>query len=212
MELYDSVKHFFRFPLSHHHKTKRRFGTISWKTYYNTLVKRKGKLFGEIPEEPTAVLTQRSATTTTTITTTTTTTKAKTRRTTTRRMIETAPAGAGTGMKRPPQTTQAAQTGVTQRTRKRKRRRQQQGSQQQQPATPFLQAFSSLTPAAPDATTITTPPTECSLGDQCSHTYLPGYQKCKSCGGKIHHLCAIDKGWLDPNNELSVYCSLVCLP
>ena len=46
--LYDAVKHFFRFPLPK--QKTRRFETLLWKTYYNALVKRKGRLVGEIED------------------------------------------------------------------------------------------------------------------------------------------------------------------
>ena len=45
--LYHAVlKHMFKFDCLRVGK-KRRYETISWKTYYNILVKRKGKLMGE---------------------------------------------------------------------------------------------------------------------------------------------------------------------
>ena len=43
LDLYDAVHHLFKFPSL----KKRRYDTITWKTYYNLLMKRKGKLFGE---------------------------------------------------------------------------------------------------------------------------------------------------------------------
>ena len=46
MDLYLGVRHFFDFPCLSSDK-KRRYETISWKTYYNALSKRKGKLFWE---------------------------------------------------------------------------------------------------------------------------------------------------------------------
>ena len=44
--LYHAIKHMFKFDCLRVGK-KRRYETISWKTYYNILVKRKGKLMGE---------------------------------------------------------------------------------------------------------------------------------------------------------------------
>lgn len=44
--LYNSVSHFFKFDSLRTGK-RRRYETISWKTYYNILSKRKGKLYGE---------------------------------------------------------------------------------------------------------------------------------------------------------------------
>ena len=44
--LYNGVSHFFKFDSLRTGK-RRRFETISWKTYYNILSKRKGKLHGE---------------------------------------------------------------------------------------------------------------------------------------------------------------------
>jgi hypothetical protein len=46
LALYRGVKHFFAFPTLLQGKA-RRYETISWKTYFNMLMKRKGKLFGE---------------------------------------------------------------------------------------------------------------------------------------------------------------------
>ena len=46
LALYRGVKHFFAFPTLLNGKA-RRYDTISWKTYFNTLTKRRGKLFGE---------------------------------------------------------------------------------------------------------------------------------------------------------------------
>ena len=45
-DLYMGVKHFFAFP-SNKGAGSRRFETLSWKTYYTLLSKRKGKLLGE---------------------------------------------------------------------------------------------------------------------------------------------------------------------
>ena len=45
--LYHAIKHLFQFDCMTLGK-KRRYETISWKTYYNILMKRKGKLVGEI--------------------------------------------------------------------------------------------------------------------------------------------------------------------
>ena len=46
--LYHAVKPYFRFEVIIGAKRKRRFETISWKTYYNVLCKRKGLLVGEV--------------------------------------------------------------------------------------------------------------------------------------------------------------------
>ena len=46
MDLYLGVRNFFAFPCLSSDK-RRRYETISWKTYFNALSKRKGKLFGE---------------------------------------------------------------------------------------------------------------------------------------------------------------------
>ena len=46
LDLYRGVKHFFAFPTLLNGKG-RRYDTISWKTYFNALMKRKGKLYGE---------------------------------------------------------------------------------------------------------------------------------------------------------------------
>ena len=46
LALYRGVKHSFAFPTLLQGKA-RRYETISWKTYFNMLMKRKGKLFGE---------------------------------------------------------------------------------------------------------------------------------------------------------------------
>ena len=46
MDLYLDVRRFFDFPCLSSDK-KRRYETISWKTYYKALSKRKGKPFGE---------------------------------------------------------------------------------------------------------------------------------------------------------------------
>mmetsp|Transcript_36019 Transcript_36019/g.87029 ORF Transcript_36019/g.87029 Transcript_36019/m.87029 type:complete len:265 (-) Transcript_36019:96-890(-) len=45
-KLYRAVKHFFQFP-DEKGKRKRRYETISWKTYYNLCMKRKWRLYGE---------------------------------------------------------------------------------------------------------------------------------------------------------------------
>ena len=45
INLYNSVKHLFHFPTRE--KTMRRYATISWKSYYNLLAKRKFRLYGE---------------------------------------------------------------------------------------------------------------------------------------------------------------------
>ena len=45
-DLYLGVRHFFAFPCLSSDK-RRRYETISRKTYFNALLKRKGKLFGE---------------------------------------------------------------------------------------------------------------------------------------------------------------------
>jgi len=51
LDLFEGVKHLFLFPIlttSRKNKSRcRRFETISWKTYYNILVKRKWRLLGE---------------------------------------------------------------------------------------------------------------------------------------------------------------------
>ena len=46
MDLYLGVRHFFAFTFLSSDKM-RRYEKISWKTYFNALKKRKGKLFGE---------------------------------------------------------------------------------------------------------------------------------------------------------------------
>ena len=46
MYLYMGVRHFFDFPCMSSDK-RIRYETISWKTYFNALSKRKGKIFGE---------------------------------------------------------------------------------------------------------------------------------------------------------------------
>ena len=46
MDLYGGVRHFFDFPCLAYYK-RRHYDTMSWKTYFNVLLKRKGKLFGE---------------------------------------------------------------------------------------------------------------------------------------------------------------------
>ena len=46
LDLHTAIKHMFEFP-NIGSRTKRRHGTINWKTYYNLIVKRKGKLYGE---------------------------------------------------------------------------------------------------------------------------------------------------------------------
>ena len=140
MTLYNSVKHFFRFPLSSYQK-RQRFESLSWKTYYNTLAKRKGKLLGEIPVENAA-----PRTTTQTMRTMTTTPM--------------------TARKR------ATRGGVPAVQPSRPRKRWQQ--QQQEEQSDFVQTFASLKPAAPDATSIIPPPTECSLGDQCTNQHITG--------------------------------------
>ena len=43
--LYNSVNHLFKFPAGE--TKKRRYETLSWKSYYNLLVKRKWRLYGE---------------------------------------------------------------------------------------------------------------------------------------------------------------------
>ena len=45
LDLYNAVKHMFQFPLLEKHD--RRWDTISWKSYYNQLCKRKYVLYGE---------------------------------------------------------------------------------------------------------------------------------------------------------------------
>ena len=47
LDLHMAIKHMFEFPNMGRSRTKRRHGTINWKTYYNLIVKRKGKLYGE---------------------------------------------------------------------------------------------------------------------------------------------------------------------
>ena len=46
MELYVGVRHFFAFPCLTYEK-RRCYETMSWKTYFNVLMKRKGKQSGE---------------------------------------------------------------------------------------------------------------------------------------------------------------------
>ena len=46
MDLYGGVRHFFAFPCLSYYK-RIRYDTTSWKKYFNVLLKRKGKLFGE---------------------------------------------------------------------------------------------------------------------------------------------------------------------
>ena len=46
MYLYLVVSNFFAFPYLSSDK-RRRYETISWKTYFNVLSKQKGELFGE---------------------------------------------------------------------------------------------------------------------------------------------------------------------
>ena len=46
MDLYMGIRNFFTFPCLSSDK-RRRYETISRKTYFNALSKRKGKLFGE---------------------------------------------------------------------------------------------------------------------------------------------------------------------
>ncbi|MEM7283659.1 MAG: hypothetical protein AAF438_18745, partial [Pseudomonadota bacterium] len=164
MTLYNATKHFFRFPLAS--RMQRRYDLLSWKTFYNMLVKQKGRLLGEISEE--------MVTTTLTVTATVTaTTRGKRRR-------------RGTAVSR-----QA----------KRPRRDQERDEVDEA----FAAAFADVTPAETEATS-----GGCSLGDECKHKAIEGYQRCKRCGAKIHHLCAIDKNWLDPDNELNVFCSAIC--
>ena len=74
----------------------------------------------------------------------------------------------------------------------------------------FAAAFAGVVPAGREARSVVPPPPGCSLGDECKHKEIQGYQRCKNCGNNIHHLCAIDKNWLDPHNEFNVFCSLIC--
>ena len=46
MDLYGWVRNFFAFPCLAYDK-RRRYDTMSWKKYFNVLMKRKVKLFGE---------------------------------------------------------------------------------------------------------------------------------------------------------------------
>ena len=46
MDLYWGVRHFFYFPCLTYDK-RRRYDTMSWKAYFNVLMKRNGKLFGD---------------------------------------------------------------------------------------------------------------------------------------------------------------------
>ena len=46
MDLYVGVRHFFAFPCLVYYK-RRRHDTMSWNTYFNVLLKRKVKVFGE---------------------------------------------------------------------------------------------------------------------------------------------------------------------
>ena len=46
MDLNGGVRHFFAFPCLTYYK-RRCYDTMSWKTYFNVLLKGKGKLFGE---------------------------------------------------------------------------------------------------------------------------------------------------------------------
>ena len=46
LDLYDAVKHLFAFYTLMHRK-KRRFEQLNWKTFFNILSKRKGRLLGE---------------------------------------------------------------------------------------------------------------------------------------------------------------------
>ena len=46
MDLYGTVRHFFDFPCLAYYKRKR-YDTMSWTTYFNVFLKRKGEMFGE---------------------------------------------------------------------------------------------------------------------------------------------------------------------
>ena len=52
LDLYHAVKHLFEFPSLVNGK-QRRFEQLGWKTFYNILAKRKGRLYGE--QEVTAI-------------------------------------------------------------------------------------------------------------------------------------------------------------
>ena len=198
--LYMGVKHLFRFPAG---ETKtRRYETMSWKSYYNLLCKRGWRLYGEKGGESKADNEQQ---------------KKRSQQQRTRRATSASREKEGDQRQK---STQQKQT-PTQRKQTPTQRKQKQTPTQQKrvlqlpaPNAEFLKAFASIPEATDEQEEHIKKMEMCSVGCECKNTHLSGRMHCHApgCDNRIHHLCAITRGWLDSNNELNVYCSSHCMP
>lgn len=180
--LYNSVKHLFMFPAKA--QKKRQYETMSWKSYYNLLCKRKWRLYGEQEEEQQA----QEPTTVTTV----------------REIVLMGGGNQQTGRKR--------RKRAIPRTRKKKRIEVIKVNNEFATAFASVPAAESEAEAAvvePVAEMMT----GCSLGAQCKNKHLTGFMTChwNGCSCCIHHLCAISHNFTDKENELHVYCSRQCM-
>ena len=185
--LYNSVKHLFQFPATNN--KKRRYETMSWKSYYNLLCERKWRLYGETEGKEQEQARERTVE------------QAKESRGNQSRLV---PDKVGKQLRTTKCTSRSGSTSNTK--KKRKTRRDEVNND-------FASAFASVPIVGKER------PREgmentCSLGKECKHMHIKGTMKCHGdgCGRRIHHLCAITLNLLDKENELNVYCSAKCMP
>ena len=170
--LYTSTRHLFLI-LSEENKTCR-YETLSWKSYYNLLSKRKWRLYeeksNEVPMEHVEIVQQRK--------------QRKNNTQTTRKTTRT---------RRIPKVIQVTQKSTEE--------------------SDFLQEFAAVPPPTDEQEQWYRNLVKCILGAECWTPRAPTTFKCTAhgCRNKIHHLCALNKGWVG-DNEMHCFCSAHCMP
>jgi hypothetical protein len=195
IRLHNAVKHMFKMPAKG--KRSRRHATLSWKSYYNMMLKRNWQLFGEQYDAVTHC-----------------TKKRKRRRSRADDFEEAVPV-------QPKKKRQPPREPIS------RNRHNNTGSQNnaivagtRPNGVSFSNAFE--LPSLDQQRQMQSErdkikkarPYECCLAEECSHATISGRHKChrKQCPFKIHHLCAIRKKLYDRNNEQVCYCSSMCMP
>mmetsp|Transcript_36018 Transcript_36018/g.87024 ORF Transcript_36018/g.87024 Transcript_36018/m.87024 type:complete len:260 (-) Transcript_36018:96-875(-) len=198
-KLYRAVKHFFQFP-DEKGKRKRRYETISWKTYYNLCMKRKWRLYGEKEgESATDAVAQPAAATV-----------PRPPPPARRPVAPTNSHKEKSQSKRPRNTsTRSNETRQSSSTKRRRATRQSTNS-----SDPFAAAFSGerITRQLPQAAN------SCAYGNRCmaitdpeQHLATMTTYVChaRDCDTRVHHTCAWKLG-LAGHNEMNVYCTKRC--
>ena len=200
LELYTRIKHLFWFPSTE--KKARRYQSMSWKSFYNILAKRKWRLYGESLSEQEGQTVQPQST-------------ARPEQRTTTNQNEALSSSQSRKRKRGTSSDAADSQGNSRGKNRPKQRRNihNKGGQTffdsiAKGKSPEQQTADQERRARILASVIH----ECCLKDRCQNGAIPGYQTChgKGCHRQIHHLCALHYKLTSNDNELNVYCSEGC--